>query len=72
MSTNYDSAVIATVPAQSQDAVWVQVNLTAQVQAWSNGGDPNFGIMLRPSGEGTHGKLVSREGACQPSNPDWM
>ena len=64
MSTNYDSAVIATVPAQSQDAVWVQVNLTTQVQAWSNGGDPNFGIMLRPNGEGTHGKLVSREGVA--------
>ncbi|MGB5725661.1 MAG: LamG-like jellyroll fold domain-containing protein [Thiogranum sp.] len=63
MNTNYDSTVIATVPAQPQDEVWVQINLTAQVQAWLNGGDPNFGIMLRPNGEGTHGKLVSREGA---------
>ena len=64
MNTNYDSAVIATVLAQPQDDVWVQVNLTAQVQAWLNGGDPNFGIMLIPTGEGTHGKLVSREGVA--------
>ncbi len=63
MSTNFDSAIIASIQAQSQGDVWVQVNLTAQVQAWLNGGNPNFGIMLRPNGEGIHGKLVSREGS---------
>jgi Tfp pilus assembly protein PilX len=62
MSTNFDSAVIASIPAQPQDDVWVRVNLTAQLQAWVNGGEPNFGIMLRPPAEGTHGKYVSREG----------
>jgi hypothetical protein len=42
------------------DGVWVQVNLTAQVQAWVNG-ESNYGIMLMPTAEGTHGKLASRE-----------
>ena len=61
MNTNYDSAVIATIPAQPVDGVWVQINLTAQVQAWVNGGEANYGIMLKPTAEGTHGKLASRE-----------
>ena len=64
MSTNFDNAVIATIPAQPQDDVWVSINITAQVQAWVNGGEPNFGILLRPTAEGTHGKYVSREGTA--------
>jgi hypothetical protein len=61
MNTNYDSSVIATVSPQQLDGVWVQINLTAQVQAWVNGGEANYGIMLIPTAEGTHGKLASRE-----------
>jgi Tfp pilus assembly protein PilX len=64
MSSHFDSAVIATIPAQPQDAVWVQVNLTAQLQAWVNGSEANYGIMLIPTGEGTHAKYVSREGTA--------
>jgi hypothetical protein len=60
---NYESSVLAGVPAQAQGGVWVSFNLTAQVQAWVNG-QPNFGILMRSVAEGVHGKYVSREGAA--------
>ena len=65
MATNFDSAVLATIPAQPDaGAVWVEVNLTAQVQAWVNGGEPNYGVMLIPTGEGTHAEYMSRDGGA--------
>jgi len=65
MGDNFDSATLNTIPAQPLAGdVWVQVNLTAQVQAWVNGGEPNYGIMLIPTGEGTHAEYISREGAA--------
>ena len=60
---SFDSQVLATIPAQPQDDVWVRVNLTAQVQAWVNG-QPNYGILLGSSAEGVHAKYVSREGTA--------
>jgi hypothetical protein len=65
MGDKFDSAVLDTIPAQpAAGDVWVQVNLTAQVQAWVNGGQPNYGVMLIPTGEGTHAMYISREGAA--------
>ncbi|MEN8764200.1 MAG: DNRLRE domain-containing protein, partial [Thiogranum sp.] len=63
MSSNFDSTVLSMVPPQpAAGDNWVQLNLTAQVQAWVNG-EPNYGIMLVPIGEGTHAEYISREGA---------
>ena len=65
MGDKYDSAILHTIPAQPDAGdVWVTVNLTAQVQAWVNGGEPDYGIMLIPTGEGTHAEYISREGAA--------
>ncbi|NNJ95331.1 MAG: DNRLRE domain-containing protein [Halobacteria archaeon] len=65
MATSYDSAILATILPQPQAGdVWVEVNLTAQVQAWVNGGEANYGIMMIPTGEGTHAEYISREGAA--------
>ncbi|MGB5538984.1 MAG: DNRLRE domain-containing protein, partial [Gammaproteobacteria bacterium] len=64
MGDKFDSTLLNTIPAQpAAGGVWVEVNLTAQVQAWVNGGQPNYGIMLIPSGEGTHAEYISREGS---------
>ena len=50
MGDKFDSAVLNTIPAQpAAGDVWVEVNLTAQVQAWVNGGEANYGIMLIPT-----------------------
>jgi len=65
MGANMDSTVLASIPAQPAAGVWVAVNLTAQVQAWVNG-EPNFGITLNSTSEGTHGDYASREAAQQP------
>jgi hypothetical protein len=59
-----DAAVLATIPTQP-DQGWVQVNLTAQVQAWVNG-QPNYGIALNSISEGTHADYASREHGSQP------
>ena len=63
MNGNFDATILATIPAQAQSAVWVQVNLTAQVQAWVNG-DANFGILFSSTSEGVHGEYVSRDGVA--------
>jgi len=60
-----DAAVLATIPTQPAQDVWVPVNLTAQVQAWVNG-QSNFGIALNSSSEGTHADYASREHGSQP------
>ncbi|MCP4334722.1 MAG: DNRLRE domain-containing protein [Gammaproteobacteria bacterium] len=65
MSTNMDSAVLATIPSQPVINVWIQVNLTSQVQAWVNG-QPNFGITLNSTVDGVHGQYNSRESANPP------
>ena len=58
-----DSQVLAMIPAQPDKDVRVQVNITAQVQAWVNG-EPNNGILLASSAIGIHAQYVSREGAA--------
>jgi len=64
MSSNFDSTLLNMIPPQADVGDnWVQVNLTTQVQAWVNG-EPNYGIMLVPTGEGTHAEYISREGAA--------
>lgn len=63
MNGNFEASVLAMIPPQDQSAVWVRVNLTAQVQAWVNG-QPNFGVLLGSTAEGVHGEYVSREGAA--------
>jgi len=65
MSTNMDSAMLATIPDQPVTGIWLPVNLTAQVQAWING-QPNFGITLNSTVDGVHGQYNSRESANPP------
>ena len=61
MASNFDSATLNSIPPQPDAGdVWVTVNLTAQVQAWVNG-EANYGIMLIPTGEGTHAEYMSRD-----------
>ena len=63
MAGNYDKALLATIPAEIQGDVRVEINLTAQVQAWVNG-QPNHGILLYSSAPGIHAQYVSKEGAA--------
>ncbi|MCU7870564.1 MAG: DNRLRE domain-containing protein [Candidatus Thiodiazotropha sp. (ex Lucinoma borealis)] len=65
MGTNMDSAVLATIPAQPTAGVWIPINLTNQVQAWVNG-QPNYGITLNSTSEGTDGDYASREASNKP------
>ena len=63
---NFESGAIATIPAQEEGAVWVPVNLTAQVQAWLNGA-ANYGILLKTESEGVHAHYSAKEdGAHAP------
>ncbi|MGI9343249.1 MAG: DNRLRE domain-containing protein, partial [Gammaproteobacteria bacterium] len=64
LNGSFDPAVLGTIPAQAAGGVWVQVNVTAQVQAWVNG-QPNHGILLGTAAESVRAEYVSREG---PSN----
>ena len=63
ISGSVDSSVVATISAQPDMDVRVQVNLTGQVQAWVNG-EPNNGILLASTAPGIHAQYVSREGAA--------
>ncbi len=60
MNGKFESGALAMIPAQADDDVWVSINLTAQVQAWTNG-QSNYGVLMASSTEGTHGKYSSRE-----------
>lgn len=65
MGNKFDSSILGSIPAQPATGnIWVEVNLTSQVQAWVNRGESNYGIMLIPTGEGTHAQYISREGAA--------
>ena len=65
MGANMDAVVLIAIPTQAAAGVWVAVNFTAQVQAWVNG-QPNYGITLNSTSEGTHGDYASREAGQQP------
>ena len=65
MGDKHDSTVLATIPAQPANDVWVSVNLTAQVQAWVNG-EPNYGITLNTISVGVDAEYASRESANAP------
>ena len=56
----FNSEVIASIPAQGSSGVWVQVNLTALVQSWVNG-SANNGIMLVATSDAVESKYTSRE-----------
>ncbi|MDJ0881047.1 MAG: DNRLRE domain-containing protein, partial [Gammaproteobacteria bacterium] len=60
MGDEIDALVINSIPAQPSANIWVEVNLTSQVQAWVNG-QPNFGITLNSTIEGTRGDFASQE-----------
>ncbi len=60
---NFDTSVVGTISAQDQDDVWVQINLTGQVQAWVNG-QPNYGVLFNSTAENIHTEYISREGAA--------
>ena len=61
-NANFDNTAIGMIPPQADSDVWVQVNITAQVQAWVNG-EPNYGVLLNSVAEGVHAEYVSSEGA---------
>ena len=42
-----DSAVISATLAPAEKNVWVTWNVTSAVQAWVNGNQPNYGLMIR-------------------------
>jgi len=65
LNGNIETAALGMIPAQAIGGVWVQVNLTAQVQAWVNG-QPNYGIMLGTTAEGIHSEYKSREDGSTP------
>ena len=65
MGDAMDNTVLASIPIQPEKDVWVAVNLTAPVQAWVNG-QPNYGITLNSTSEGTHADYASREDSEQP------
>ncbi len=69
MDGQFETSTLATIPAQSTGAVWVSINLTAQVQAWVNG-QSNQGILLRSEAEGLHAMYMSREDAGNPPRLD--
>ena len=56
----FDAQVLAVIPAQSGSGVWVQINLTAQVQGWVNGAWPNYGIMLIGTSDAIESRYASR------------
>lgn len=56
----YDPQPIAQILPQASGDVVVRINLTAQVQAWTNG-EANYGLALLAS-EGIDAKYYSREG----------
>ena len=65
LNGNFEAFDLAMIPAQATGGVWVQINLTGQVQAWVNG-QPNYGIMLGTVAEGIHSEYKSREDASTP------
>lgn len=65
LNGNFEAATLAMIPAQDTGGVWVQINLTGQVQAWVNG-QPNYGIMLGTVAEGIHSEYKSREDGTYP------
>ena len=65
----YDMAALGNIPPQSTKPVWVKVNLTAQVQAWVNGAEPNYGIMLFSNSDKGSGRFSSREWATASQRP---
>ncbi len=69
MATQFDPVQLASIPPQSSSGVTVQVNLTAQVQAWMNGTMPNYGIMLVASATGNESKLASKEWSTTTQRP---
>ena len=60
-----EPAVLASIPPQDKDGVWVAVNLAAQVQAWVNG-QPNYGVVLATGAEGAQGDYAAREDTNRP------
>lgn len=59
---SYDATALGMISAQAVSDVWVQVNITSQVQAWVNG-ESNYGFLLNSTSEGVHGEYISSEGA---------
>ncbi len=68
MGDKFDAAIIASIPVQASNAVFVQVNLTSLVQAWVNG-EPNNGIMLLANSAGVESKYTSREWPTSSQQP---
>lgn len=65
----FDAQVLAVIPAQSGSGVWVQINLTAQVQGWVNGAWPNYGIMLIGTSDAIESRYASREWSTASERP---
>ncbi|MGD8615472.1 MAG: DNRLRE domain-containing protein [Gammaproteobacteria bacterium] len=65
----FDGQALAVIPAQSDNGVWIKLNLTAHVQAWVNGAQPNYGIMLIASSDALLSTYASREWSTVDERP---
>lgn len=65
----FDSQVLAAIPAGSDNGAWIKVNITAQVQAWVNGAQPNHGISLTATSHERQSKYTSREWSTVAERP---
>ncbi len=69
MGEQFDSQVLAAIPAGSDDGAWIKLNITAQVQGWVNGAQPNHGIILTATSNERESKYTSREWSTVAERP---
>jgi len=66
----HDTILDQTTLPTSTGEVWIPLDATAAVQAWVTGGQPNYGLLLRPlSGDYTYHYYHSREAITATLRP---
>ncbi len=68
MASRFNSVISASILPQTDNGVWIKVNLTSLVQGWVNG-SPNNGIMLIATSDGNESRYTSREWAIGSEQP---
>ena len=71
VAANMDTTVLASIPSQSNDPVWVNINLTALVQNWIDSTLPNYGVILVATSGGVESKYTSTEWSSTNERP-WL